>query len=408
MRRLSSTASSKSRSHADLSPTYSRLAGNGILDPCHNSLFITLAGHFLIPLPVMHPSESELKNAVDWIGAAMVTVALFVLLFALTEGNVVGWTRPYICVIIGLSGLLLVAFIFWQLYLENRTMRKPLVKLSIFKNVRSRSCYVHYGLYVTHACSDLELSLIILTAFFSSFFNFLVFATYWWQDWQGLSKIQTTLRFLPTGPAGSEQSILIVRNASANCNPVLAAFMTSQLLSQVKVNYIVMFGIVCCATSSFLFAIPISPYTTYWAFGFPAMVLCVFGADTLFPSLVLFNSHSLPKEDQALGGALINAVGQVGRAICLAIAIAIQVRPFLCTSHLHPQAFARREFHRNISHIPPHQNCAALPTFVDQYCSSNTGCRSRTPSIVRRESCDWERQLAQPCIPQRAEGRNVV
>ena len=84
----------------------------------------------------MHPSESELKNAVDWIGAAMVTVALFVLLFALTEGNVVGWTRPYIGVIIGLSGLLLVAFIFWQLYLENRTMRKPLVKLSIFKNVR--------------------------------------------------------------------------------------------------------------------------------------------------------------------------------------------------------------------------------------------------------------------------------
>ena len=49
------------------------------------------------------------------------------------------------------------------------------------------------------------------------------------------------------------------------------------------------------------------------------------GADTLFPSLVLFTSHSLPKEDQALGGALINAVGQVFRAIGLAIAIAIQV-----------------------------------------------------------------------------------
>jgi hypothetical protein len=55
------------------------------------------------------------------------------------------------------------------------------------------------------------------------------------------------------------------------------------------------------------------------------MVICVFGADTLFPSLVLFNAQSLPKEDQALGGALINAVGQVGRAIGLAIAIAIQV-----------------------------------------------------------------------------------
>lgn len=54
-------------------------------------------------------------------------------------------------------------------------------------------------------------------------------------------------------------------------------------------------------------------------------MLCVFGADTLFPTLVLFNAHSLPKEDQALGGAMINAVGQVGRAIGLAIATAIQV-----------------------------------------------------------------------------------
>ena len=106
---------------------------------------------------------------------------------------------------------------------------------------------------------------------------------------------------------------------------VIASFVTAKILSHVKVNYIVMFGIICCATSSFLFAIPISPYTTYWAYGFPAMVLSVFGADTLFPSLILFNSHSLPREDQALGGALINAVGQVGRAIGLAIGIAIQV-----------------------------------------------------------------------------------
>lgn len=55
------------------------------------------------------------------------------------------------------------------------------------------------------------------------------------------------------------------------------------------------------------------------------MCLCVFGADTLFPSLVLFNANSLPREDQALGGATINAIGQIGRAIGLAIATAIQV-----------------------------------------------------------------------------------
>lgn len=55
------------------------------------------------------------------------------------------------------------------------------------------------------------------------------------------------------------------------------------------------------------------------------MCLSVLGADALFPSLLLFIAQSLPKEDQALGGATINCVGQVGRAIGLAICTAVQV-----------------------------------------------------------------------------------
>ena len=55
------------------------------------------------------------------------------------------------------------------------------------------------------------------------------------------------------------------------------------------------------------------------------MSLSVLGADTLFPCLVLFVAHSLPREDQSLGGAMINAMGQVGRAIGLAICTAIQL-----------------------------------------------------------------------------------
>ena len=100
------------------------------------ALCVTIAGHFLIPLPTMHPSESELKNAVDWLGGTMVTIALFILLFALTEGNIVGWSQPYIAVIIVISVLLLVAFVFWQLYLEKKTARRPLMKMTIFKNTR--------------------------------------------------------------------------------------------------------------------------------------------------------------------------------------------------------------------------------------------------------------------------------
>lgn len=55
------------------------------------------------------------------------------------------------------------------------------------------------------------------------------------------------------------------------------------------------------------------------------MCLAVFGADTLFPALLLLTAQALPQEDQAMGGALVNAIGQIGRAIGLAIGTAIQV-----------------------------------------------------------------------------------
>jgi hypothetical protein len=54
------------------------------------------------------------------------------------------------------------------------------------------------------------------------------------------------------------------------------------------------------------------------------MCLAVFGVDTLYVSLTLFTAQSLPQEDQALGGALINAVAQIGRALGLALGTAVQ------------------------------------------------------------------------------------
>jgi len=71
-------------------------------------------------------------------------------------------------------------------------------------------------------------------------------------------------------------------------------------------------------------AVPIPPSTTYWAYGFPAMCLSTLGSDTLHPTLTLFTTQSLPPADQSLGGAVITAVLQIGRAIGLAVATAVQ------------------------------------------------------------------------------------
>ncbi|KAJ4295461.1 hypothetical protein N0V90_007473 [Kalmusia sp. IMI 367209] len=249
---------------------------------------VTVAAIYVIPPPPVK-REPQLSKAVDWFGGTIVTVGLIILLFALSEGNVVGWGTPWVGTLIGVSILLLVGFGFWQHYLEKHTDRRPLMKISIFKNVRFTAANI------------------IMLLFFTSFNNFLIYATYWFQDYQGLSVIQTTLRFIPTGVTG-----------------VLVAIVTSQLLSRVRGDFILAFGTTSVSLASLLFAIPISDHTTYWAYGFPAMVLSVFGADTLFPTLTLFVAKSLPSEDQALGGALVNMVGQFGRALGLAIATALQ------------------------------------------------------------------------------------
>ncbi|KAL2354358.1 major facilitator superfamily domain-containing protein [Cryomyces antarcticus] len=247
---------------------------------------VTIAGYLIVPVPVVNTGT---KTSVDWVGGTLITMAILAFMFAMTEGNVVGWSTPWIPVLIVVSVILIALFVFWQLYLEKKTTRSPLMKVTVFRNI-------HFSA-----------AMVIMLLFFASFNNFLVFATYFYQDYQGLSIIQTTLRFIPTGVVG-----------------ICTCFVTAYILSRIRGNYILMFGTVCIGVTRLLFAVPIPPHTTYWAFGFPAMCLAVFGADTLYPSLTLFTAQSLPQADQALGGALINAVGQIGRAIGLAIGTAVQ------------------------------------------------------------------------------------
>ncbi|KAL1877861.1 hypothetical protein VTK73DRAFT_8388 [Phialemonium thermophilum] len=252
---------------------------------------VPVAGFAVIPAPkhTLHQDGVGPRTSVDWVGAALITLGLFALLFALTEGNIVGWSTPWVPVLIAVSVLLVILFVLWQRRLEKVGRQAPMMKVSIFRSGRFSA------------------AMVIMALFFSSFNGFLVYATYYFQDYQGLSPVQTTLRFIPTGVSG-----------------VVTSALASQLLSRVPTYLILLFGNLCVSVSSLLFAIPIPPTTSYFAFGLPAMVLSVLGADTTWPSLTLFTSQALPQEDQALGGALVNAMALVGRSIGLAIATAIQ------------------------------------------------------------------------------------
>ncbi|KAI1841574.1 hypothetical protein JX266_012227 [Neoarthrinium moseri] len=257
------------------------------------AIAVTAAGVFLIPPPLQkETTEKEFKSlvgSVDWFGGIVITSAILALLFGLTEGNVVGWSTVWIYLLIVISLLLIGIFVAWQWYQETHTSRPPLMKVSLFKN------------------KLFSVAMVIMAIFFATFNDFLIYATYFYQDFQDIGPLQTTLRFLPTGITG-----------------IIVAVIVSRLISKVPTYMMLMLGNFAVALACLLFAIPIPPDTSYFAYGLIAMILSVVGADITWPCLTLFVSESVPREDQAIGGALVNACGQVGRAIGLAITTAVQ------------------------------------------------------------------------------------
>jgi Na+/melibiose symporter-like transporter len=106
---------------------------------------------------------------VDWIGGVLITVGILLLLFALTQGNVVGWSTPWIPTLVVVAILIIAAFAFWQRYLQNKGGKKPLMKITIFKN------------------RQYSAGLTMMFLFFAAFNNFLIILTYWYVDWCALA-----------------------------------------------------------------------------------------------------------------------------------------------------------------------------------------------------------------------------
>jgi hypothetical protein len=87
--------------------------------------------------------------------------------------------------------------------------------------------------------------------------------------------------------------------------------------------HLLVFSILLGIASPLLFALPIPPQISYWAYGFPAMVMTL-GIEFLTPILALRVVQLLPEEHQSLGGGLIQTANNLGKSIGLAIATLVQ------------------------------------------------------------------------------------
>ncbi|TFY77725.1 hypothetical protein EWM64_g6287 [Hericium alpestre] len=102
----------------------------------------TIAG--LISIDADEPSTEDDKR-IDWLGALLITAGLVLVIFVLSDGELAPqkWRTPYIIVLLILGVLLVVAFVFWQLYLERvqeASSKEPAPPAQARRSGRLRHC----------------------------------------------------------------------------------------------------------------------------------------------------------------------------------------------------------------------------------------------------------------------------
>ncbi|KAG7097208.1 hypothetical protein E1B28_004579 [Marasmius oreades] len=250
------------------------------------------------------PSQ-EPNRRVDWIGAFLVTAGLVLIVFVLGQGEVAPhqWGTPYIIALIVMGVLLLILFALWQRHLEiiadqgldsNSFLRwlptpPPLMRLSLWTRANGRVGIVMCIAFLNWCC----------------FLAWAYWATIYYQSYQGLSPVLTMLRMLP----------MIVTGII--CNIVVALF-----VGHIPFVFLMASGTALTGTAALLFAL-INPRAVYWAFGFPAAVASVVGADFVFASGTLFIAKfSLPHE-QSVAGAVFQCMTQIGTSLGVTVSTVV-------------------------------------------------------------------------------------
>ena len=246
---------------------------------------VVLAGIFSLPKDKIGKIKvMEVINSLDIVGGILICTSLgmFFYVLAVTTANSALWRSPVNIALISISVACIPILVWWD-YRREKQEKAVILPLKIWKNVAFVS--------------------ICITVFlvWSAFNGIQFFATLWFQNIQGLSPLETSIRFIPMVISGT-----------------LANLSTGLLVSRISGNHLTLVGVVLTFAAPLLFAFG-DPDSTYWKYAFPAMCLVPIGADILFPISNLAITNIFPQKTQALAGATFNTVAQMGNSIGLAV-----------------------------------------------------------------------------------------
>lgn len=228
---------------------------------------------------LLRETEKELgQRQVDILGATTITVGLVSLVYALAQGNQVGWRSYQTLGSLGIALIFLVVFV----YIETR-VKVPLIRFGIFR-LRTLAGANLIGLFAPGALGSMV---------------FIV--TLYMQKVLGYAPTTTGFAFLPMALV-----LIIVSNV------------VSRFVPRFGVKRLLIVGMFVMALGLFLLT-RISVEDNYWWTLFPGTLVVAFGIGPSFTAMAIAATAGVSDREQGLASGLLNTTQQVGSGLVLAV-----------------------------------------------------------------------------------------
>src|SRR5580658_9752433 len=219
-----------------------------------------------------------IKQGVDWVGSALITLSVMVAIYGVVTATTYGWASAHT---LGILGLAIVLFVFFMV-LESR-LANPIMPLRILKLRTLTSTAAIRGL--------------LITGMFSTFF----IGALYFEHVLGYSPVKTGLAFLP-------QALFMA---------ALSTGITAKLVDRFGAKIVMYPGMAMAAVGLVLFGAA-GEHASYFPQIFIGFLLLGAGAGLSFMPLLQIGMSEVPSEDAGLGSGVVNVSQQMAGAIGLA------------------------------------------------------------------------------------------
>ncbi|KAJ6474476.1 major facilitator superfamily [Mycena vitilis] len=236
------------------------------------------------------PADGALYvKGLDWGGALLSTAGIGLLTYSLAASATAprGWATPYIIGSVCASVTLLGLFWLYETWREKRVL-SVLMPPSIWK----------------HPAAKMPATIGMVFFAWWNFNTLLYLCALYFQQVNGLSPVQTSIRFLPC---------------------IICAFGTNLsggwLLNRVSGLPLILAAVLMNTGAALLFCV-LDVHTSYWKIAFWVMVLVV-GADLVYPAGTLQVSSAFDNDSKSLAGGIFTVATRLGTSIGMAVTTSI-------------------------------------------------------------------------------------